>query len=427
MGGISLKKCLIRKGLILGIILLFIGAGIIPSTVGIKKEKTQIQTIKSGGYIQSLIDNASDGDTIYIPSGIYYENIIINKSISLIGEDKNTTKIDGDSHRKNVITVTADWVNISGFTIRNSGIDGSGILLYGFCNFSHNIVTLNNGSGILIRGGLFGNYGYCNVISDNIITYNKCDGIILVRAEANTITNNTISNNGNGIYACGDLSGLTSDNIISGNNIISNNGYGIELYADCWNNIIFHNNFINNGENAVAYDWGDVWDNGYPSGGNFWDDYNGTDSDGDGIGDTPYTIDGNGEDRYPLGNFRPDIPMINGQTHGKPGVDYDYTFVTTDPEGDDVWYHICWGDKEIIYIYGPFPSGEDFIAKHTWAKKGKYIIKARAIDKYDKASDWTILEVTMPKIKPFNSNFNLLNWLFKQFPNVFPILKYILG
>ena len=70
------EKVWLRKALVLASVMLFIGAAVIPSTVGIKKEKTTNIPINSGGYIQDLIDNASDGDTIYIPSGIYYENIV---------------------------------------------------------------------------------------------------------------------------------------------------------------------------------------------------------------------------------------------------------------------------------------------------------------------------------------------------------------
>ncbi|HEC75756.1 MAG TPA: hypothetical protein ENI33_00660, partial [Thermoplasmatales archaeon] len=82
----------------------------------------------AGNYskIQYAIDNASDGDTIFVYNGTYYENVVINKSISLIGEDKNTTIIDGNNSG-DVVYVGADGVNISDFTIRNSNSSYAGI------------------------------------------------------------------------------------------------------------------------------------------------------------------------------------------------------------------------------------------------------------------------------------------------------------
>jgi hypothetical protein len=95
------------------------------------------------------------------------------------------------------------------------------------------------------------------------------------------------------------------------------NSVGIEVDAAS-NNTIYHNNFINNTQQAqVTPGHADVWDHGYPSGGNYWSDYNGTDSysgphqnetGSDGIGDTPYTIDGNNTDRYPL--VKPFVPLL---------------------------------------------------------------------------------------------------------------------
>ena len=100
--------------------------------------------------------------------------------------------------------------------------------------------------------------------------------------------------------------GLSSNNRIFGNNI-TNNSYGIELYKSS-NNSIYHNNFIDNVQQVYDWSWEridippsiNVWDDGYPSGGNYWSDYVGVDANGDGIGDTSYVIDGNNADRYPL-------------------------------------------------------------------------------------------------------------------------------
>jgi len=114
------------------------------------------------------------------------------------------------------------------------------------------------------------------------------------------------------------------------------------------------------------------------------------------------------------GNQPPNAPNITGPSQGKPGVDYDYTFVSTDPEGDDVWYHIGWGDKEIIYIYGPYPSGEEITLTYNWSEKGIYLITCWARDIYNTTSNTTMFEVTIPRSKT-TENVLLLSIL-ERFP-----------
>jgi parallel beta-helix repeat protein len=91
----------------------------------------------------------------------------------------------------------------------------------------------------------------------------------------------------------------SSNNSIVGNKITNNNYYGIYL-AESSNNTIYHNSFVDNGEQVSSFESVNVWDNDYPLGGNYWSDYDGADSNYDSIGDTPYFIDANNQDNYPL-------------------------------------------------------------------------------------------------------------------------------
>jgi len=95
-------------------------------------------------------------------------------------------------------------------------------------------------------------------------------------------------------------------------------------------------------------------------------------------------------------NEPPNKPTITGQIQGKPGVKYLYTFVTTDPDDDDVYYYVDWGDGNNSGWKGPYDSGEDASATHSWSSPGTYTIKVKAKDTLDDESEWGTLDVTMP-------------------------------
>jgi glutaredoxin len=126
-------------------------------------------------------------------------------------------------------------------------------------------------------------------------------------------------------------------------------------------------------------------------------------------------------------NQPPNEPSIDGLTSGKAGEEYDYTFSVIDPNDDVVYYYIEWGDGNIEDWIGSYDSGEEVIISHSWDEQKTYTIRAKAKDSHDAESDWTTLEVTMPKNKPFIQNFPLLNWLFERFPNMFPIIRHLLA
>ncbi len=104
--------------------------------------------------------------------------------------------------------------------------------------------------------------------------------------------------------------------------------------------------------------------------------------------------------RVRVGNDRPNAPNIDGPASGKPGEEYEYTFVATDSDDDVLYYYIGWGDETFEEWIGPYDSSEEVTVSHTWSEKGTYTIKAKAKDIYDAESDWTTLPVTMPVNHP---------------------------
>ena len=158
---------------------------------------------------------------------------------------------------------------------------------------------INNRYGIY----LWGDGARGNVIHNNTISNNNIAGIWLGDfAGSNTISHNTINANNDGIL----LGYKGSNNTITRNNILRNTN-GIRAGSD--GNIIYHNNFVDNDVQAYSYGSANIWHDRYPSGGNYWSDYVGEDnfsgvlqdeSGSDGIIDTPYIIDPDNQDRYPL-------------------------------------------------------------------------------------------------------------------------------
>jgi parallel beta-helix repeat protein len=211
--------------------------------------------------IQEAIDanETLDGHTIFVEEGIYYEHVVINKSLSLIGENCSNTVIDGGGIGK-VVTITANNTKISGFKIRGAGFtpggSDSGIYLGSSNNivinntitnnedwgiwldssYSNNTITYNNITDNW-RGCMLNNTSN-NSLTENNITDHGQDGICLWNSFNNNISSNTISNNVHGIILDSSYS-----NNVTGNNMTSNL-YGVSLFSSSNNTL--RSNALNN-------------------------------------------------------------------------------------------------------------------------------------------------------------------------------------
>jgi len=114
-------------------------------------------------------------------------------------------------------------------------------------------------------------------------------------------------------------------------------------------------------------------------------------------------------------NNIPSLPTITGQVIGKPNTEYEYTFVSTDPDEDEISYFIDWGDNTSTGWTRTLPSGEYYNSSHTWSEKDSYTIKAKAKDINDGESDWATFDVSMPKIYIYNSIIQLLLKILERF------------
>jgi hypothetical protein len=122
----------------------------------------------------------------------------------------------------------------------------------------------------------------------------------------------------------------------------------------------------------------------------------------------------------------PEIPTIDGPAKGHTGTSYLYTFTTTDPDGDLVYYMIEWGDNTTSGWLGPYASGATASVNHKWEQTGTYTIKAKAKDIHDVESDWATLSIKMPVDYSVILH-GFLQHLFERFPHLFPILRHQLG
>ena len=343
--------------------------------------------------ISDALTNANPNDRIWVWDGTYNEQLTINKeNLDICSVYKSPFLPDNEViieyNGGSVVIINEPFTKITGFVIQNCG------------------------SG-------------------------EEDAAIEITSDYNFISWNIIEENGaSGIY----LHDSSSNNCIHHNVIQNNGGAGLFIWQESFNNWIYHNDFINNNwYNVKDKEGGNVWDYLYPYGGNYWDDYSGTDDNGDGIGETPYIIMGDliptGSDEGPWiephkWNDHSVIKNINGPSTGEPGTKYGFGFSMvdenfgpgSDPFEEHVYSKTSWGDgnEEIL---GPFNLDVNVTIFHTWSETGEFIIKAKLTDGYGLESPEYTYDMIIPRSKSLNINPILA--LFNRYINLFPILRVL--
>jgi len=271
--------------------------------VSVLSISTNIQIVNASGTIYIRADGSVDPPTAPISSvdnvtctftDNIYDEIVVERNYTVIDGDGYTLEGSGTGYGFrlfNSLNVTIKNTHIRGF---ENGIErwlGGGSSEFNKI-LNNTITDCEIGIHIL--------YFHRGEIVGNTITRNDY-GLEIYHTDEATIANNTIVYNTVGIWAYGLWYCL-----VIGNHIVNNvNGYG-ELPGTSVDSKVYHNNFVNNTDQALMA--GSVWDDGYPSGGNYWSDYNGVDLYGgpyqnetgsDGIGDTPY-VGYESADNYPL-------------------------------------------------------------------------------------------------------------------------------
>ncbi len=252
-----------------------------------------LAVMSSGLYLAFRISPVAAQDTIHIRA----DGSIDPSTAPIFTEDNVTYTLTGTvTSNADAIILERDDITLDGeyYTVQGPGlmIASVGIELTGSNITVANATVRGFRYGVLVRFG-YGN----NTIEANKITGNNWGIELVGYSSDNSITANNITASydyGIGVFESSNYNSISE-------NYVANNGRGL-LFSDSANNTIFHNSIVNNTKQVQFFEpsSANTWDNGYLSGGNYWSDYNGTDANHDGIGDTPYVIDANNTDNYPL-------------------------------------------------------------------------------------------------------------------------------
>lgn len=279
------------------------------STVGVELYRTNNSQVMNN----NIMSNSQYGICLFESSNNndVSANSITGSDVGIYSDSSSYNRISANgvsnSTRYGIFASLSSHSNFIGNRIEINGDYGIYLANSYFANVTENNVTGN------IKGGIFLGFSHDNYVFGNNLTSNAVGISLKDTCRYNTISENNVENNGIGV----NLHNSPSNNIIANN--VADSNYGISILESS-DNRIYYNNFVNNTNQVYDYSWNNtgyvqsinIWDffyPSYPSGGNYWSNYNGTDlhsgsyqneTGSDGLGDTPYIIDANNTDHYPL-------------------------------------------------------------------------------------------------------------------------------
>jgi parallel beta-helix repeat protein len=231
-----------KKANVFGMGVLFVLCIFSFGSVPVHGEKMTTPTLYVGGngpgnytVIQDALNNIAVGGTVFVYAGTYYEHLMVNTPVYLLGDNKETTILDGDNEGF-VVTLTAGNSTLSGFTITHSGrtFPNAGVHVISDRNVITGNILTENYYGMVMESTRY------NTITSNEILHDLRCGVYFSRASHNILTENIVSNhsfNGFGLYE------FSNNNTIRDNILLQNNYSGVNV-RDSMDNQIIDNQFI---------------------------------------------------------------------------------------------------------------------------------------------------------------------------------------